>query len=393
MVGLRGIPASYGGVETAVEQLAPRLAASGVDVTVYTRSAYVEQDSGEYRGVRLRPAAAINTKHLEAISHTVCALFDAMRPSQRADLIHFHATGPALLAWIPKLAGVDTVVTIQGWDWRRGKWGRFAQLVLRLAAKVSVSVPDGVIGVSQQIVDDAARDYGRDISYIPNGVNPPAIQTGEVSAEIAELAEFLGDRPTALFLGRIVPEKEVLTLVKAFREISSPEARLVVAGPSSHSIDYVDQVRRAAALDPRVRVLGPQYDAAKSWLFERTTCFVQPSNLEGLPLTLLEAVGHGAFPVVSSIPPHLEAVGTADTVRAHASEPGDTQGLRLAIEAAFALDDAERAEVTDELRVSVQRRYDWDVITSSTLALYERVTGRTFAPVDETVAQTATARI
>lgn len=267
MVGLRGIPASYGGVETAVEQLAPRLAASGVEVTVYTRPGYVEHPGDDYLGVTLRSAPAVDTKHLEAISHTVCALFDALRSSRRPDIVHFHATGPALLAWLPRLFGVSTVVTIQGWDWQRGKWGGLARRVLRLAARVAVKSPDGVIGVSKAIVKEAGTQYGRSIRYIPNGVTLPLSRGVPSPESLLDLETFLGARPTALFLGRIVPEKEVLTLVRAFATLPGSDIRLVVAGPSSHSDEYVEQVEAAASADSRIRVLGPQYGDSKQWLF------------------------------------------------------------------------------------------------------------------------------
>lgn len=371
MVGLRGIPASYGGVETAVEQLAPRLVESGVEVTVYTRPGYVDAAPGEFRGVRLRAAPVVNTKHFEAISHTFFAVLDALRPSRRIDVIHFHATGPALLAWIPRLAGVDTVVTIQGWDWRRGKWGRPAQAVLRLAARMAVSVPSGVIGVSEQIVDDARRLYGRSIRYIPNGVTGPQ-ETPPTSAptELSGLERDLGDRPVALFLGRIVPEKEVLTLARAFRNVEDPEARLVIAGPSSHSDDYVAQVTAAAEGDPRITVLGPQYGDAKFWLFSRANAFVQPSNLEGLPLTLLEAIAFGAYPVVSRIAPHMEAVNDVGQIRDAAPAPGDVDGLATALADALALDPDEKRRRSERLQASVADRYDWDAITTRTVSLY-----------------------
>jgi len=202
MVGLRGIPATHGGVEAAVEGLATGLVERGHDVTVYARRGYVDDGLHEYRGVRLAHLPVIDTKHLEAVSHTALAVTSAVRGGQ-FDLIHFHATGPTLLSPLSRFRHLPTVATVQGLDWRRAKWGRTATVVLKMAARVAATVPNATIAVSQGLQQDMEDSYGRAPIYIPNGVSV------EPQHEPIRVRPLVPDR-FVLYLGRLVPEKHVM---------------------------------------------------------------------------------------------------------------------------------------------------------------------------------------
>ena len=208
MIGLRGIPATYGGVERAVEELAAHLADRGHDVTVYARTAYSERDRTEFRNVSIKRLPQINTKHLEAASHTSLALAHAL-VRRRFDVIHLHATGPGAMAPVARLAGVPVVVTIQGLDWRREKWGRGARLVLQLASLLAAKSPDRAIVVSRELERYYRDELGATTSYIPNGVKP---DRPPVASPILDLEP----DSYVLFLGRLVPEKHVHTLIRAY---------------------------------------------------------------------------------------------------------------------------------------------------------------------------------
>jgi glycosyltransferase involved in cell wall biosynthesis len=359
MIGLRGIPATYGGVERAVEELSAHLVERGHEVTVYARSAYSDPSVHEHRGVRVVHLPQVNTKHLEAASHSAVALAHALT-ARRYDVIHLHATGPGALSPLARLAGTPTVVTVQGLDWRREKWGRAARVVLRLAAALCARFPDRTIVVSRELERYFAESHGTDSVYIPNGVEESDDEGAPPQADLRR-------EGFVLFLGRLVPEKHVHTLVRAYRRLEC-EVPLVIAGPDSHSPEYLDELRALADGDPRIRFLGPQYGASKAWLMRNALAFVQPSSIEGLPIALLEALAAGRYPIVSSIPENLEPVTVGDETLGQTVPVGDERELASAIASTIAAPD--RAAVGRRLRDHVRKAYDWNAIASATEATY-----------------------
>lgn len=365
MIGTRGMPATYGGVERAVEELAARIAASGHEVTVYCRTPYSSSRVREYRGVRLRYLPAVDSKHLEALSHSILATLDAM--VRRYDIVHYHALGPGLCAPLARLARMRVVTTVHALDFRRAKWGRVAKLVLRVGAWSAARVPHRTIVVSHGLERYFASSYGRTTTYVPNGVN--------VARDLAEPPEPAGDRRENghfLFLGRLVPEKGVHTLIEAYRGLET-DVPLVIAGPSSHTDAYEEELRRLSREDTRIVFAGPVYDAAKAELVAKTYAFCQPSTLEGLPIVLLEMMGEGICPIVSDIAEHLEVVSTnnSDPV-ALVFRSGDAVSLRDALTTAL-----ERPELVGErgrkAREVVAARYSWDEAAARVAELYENL--------------------
>jgi glycosyltransferase involved in cell wall biosynthesis len=365
MLGLRGIPATYGGVERAVEELSAQLAERGHDVTVYARSAYADPDIDEHRGVKVTRMPQINTKHGEAASHTLVALAAAIA-SRRYDVIHLHATGPGALSPISRLAGVPTVVTVQGLDYRREKWGRGASAVLKRAAAICGKVPHSTIVVSRELARHFSEEHGADTVYIPNGVEPD-------TADGAPPFDDLQPEGFVLYLGRLVPEKHVHTLIKAYAHYDG-DTPLVIAGPHSHSPEYLAELEELAKDDPRVRLIGPQYGDEKTWLLRNAAVFVQPSSIEGLPLALLEALSAARYPVVSRIPENLEPVTVGDETLGQTVAVGDEQGLARALKEALTAPD--RDAVGARLSEHVREEYDWGRIAERTEDVYRDVVGR-----------------
>jgi glycosyltransferase involved in cell wall biosynthesis len=359
MIGLRGIPATYGGVERAVEELAAHIVGRGHEVTVYARSGYSAPHVREHRGIKVVRMPQVNTKHAEAASHTAIAIAHALG-SRRFDVIHLHATGPGALSPLVRLAGTPVVVTVQGLDWRREKWGPGARTVLKLAARLTAEGPHRTIVVSRELERHFREQYGAQPVYIPNGV--------QVEREVGEAPQpDLRSDAFVLFLGRLVPEKHVHTLIRAYRRVKG-DMPLVIAGPDSHSPTYVDQLRALAAGDNRVRLIVPQYGGDKAWLMQNALAFVQPSSIEGLPIALLEALSAGRFPIVSAIPENIEPVTVGARTMGITVEVGDEAALARAIEAAKAAPD--RRAIGDCLSNHVRKVYDWHQIASATEAVY-----------------------
>jgi len=376
MVGLRAPWGTEGGVEQAVAALAPRLAASGCEVTVYCRARYNTLGPGTHQGVRLVDVDTLYTRHLEAIVHTAAALPLALREH---DLIHLHATGPALLSWVPRLAGRKTVVTVHGLDWQRDKWGWIASQTLRAGAWASARFPDRVIVVGRHLQDHYRQTYGIETTCIPNGVDPigaPPLSAGEV--EGLEPGRYL------LFVGRLVPEKGLERLVAAWRGAGA-SLPLVVVGGWTYSADYVKKLRAAAPTG--VIFTGPRYGIARDALLAHAAAFVYPSRVEGMPLAPLEAMAAGLPVFLSDIAPHREILlGEPGEPTDHIARAGP--GWRVpehawedALRLAAALGPEARAEAGRAGRLRVQADFGWDKVALRTLEVYRETLGLSNGPL------------
>jgi glycosyltransferase involved in cell wall biosynthesis len=368
MIGVRGVPATFGGIERHVEELGARLAARGHDITVFCRSNYSGPVPGSYRGMRLTSLPTVGTKHLDAIVHSGLATMEAMAASY--DILHYHAIGPGMLAVLPRyLARARVVLTVHGRDDERGKWGRGAKAVLGTASWLSARVPDATIVVGRHLERYYREAHGRRAVYVPNGVE--AATPRPANGALARLGLVPGRY--LLFVGRLVPEKAPDLLLRTFRRLPG-DYRLVLAGDTSFTDRFTGDLRRLAAGDPRVVLPGYVYGAELQELYSNAAAFVLPSLLEGLPLTLLEAASYGLPVVASSIPPHLEVLGSSGPGR-RLHRPGDEDQLLGALGQVLADPAVERAGAAG-VRDQVLRAYRWDDVTERTEAVYRSVLQR-----------------
>jgi len=356
MVGLRAPWGTEGGVETAVGALAPRLVARGCAVRVFCRPRYNPLGSGVHEGVELVDVPTVYGRGLEAFVHTALAMPRALD----ADVVHIHATGPALFSALPRLARRATVVTVHGLDWQRAKWGPLARSVLRLGAWSSARIPHARIVVGQHLLQHYAETYGVGARWIPNGVEPVA----EVPLEEADV-DGLTSGDFALFLGRLVPEKGLETLFAAWAAAPT-DLPLVVVGGGPDSDAYRSHLETLAP--PGVRLVGSRTGRARDALLSHARALVSASELEGFPLVPLESLSAGRPVWLSDIAPHREllrgeAAGAGRLVPAGAwpeaiaqlagMDPGELDGMGL---------------VGQD---HVARAYSWDRVADDTLALYE----------------------
>jgi len=369
MIGQRGVPATFGGVERHVEELGARLAADGHEVVVFCRRGYGESEPERYRGMRLVHQHTVDSKHLE--SFVASATATAATIGKGYDVVHYHAVGPGLFSPIVRaLSGARVVQTIHGLDGERAKWGRGASALLRFGTWLSARVPDRTIVVSKSL-QDAYRDrYDRETVHIVNGT--PEVTPRPAAAITARWGLTRGSY--VLSVGRLVPEKAPEHLLSAFADVPG-DTRLVMAGGSSHTDEYVSDLHSMAASDPRVIMAGYVYGAELEELYSNAAAFVLPSLLEGLPLTLLEAASYGCSIVASDIPPHVEVVGSSGP-GARLFATGDIPALTKALtEALQAPPDEERAGA-EALSTRVRATYSWDRATTETEALYAELIAR-----------------
>ncbi len=358
-LGARGVVGTYSGIETYYEEVGSRLAARGHDVTAYCRK-YFTPDVPSHRGIRIRRLPSLRGKHLETLSHSLLGTPDCLR--RDFDVVQYHAIGSSPLAVVPRLFGRTTIVSVRGLDWQRAKWGAFARWMLRFGEWASARSPNATVVVSKTLQDHYQATHGRRPYMIPN-----AVVAGE-RRPIAKLAEHGLERDGfLLFAGRISPEKGVHTLLEALRPLSRHK-QLVLAGGTSYSDDYIEQVKRQAW--DEVIFLGRVGRETMEELLSNCYAFILPSVMEGLSIALLEALSYGNCIVTTDIPENLEGVGSAGL----SFPPGDVLALRAVLARVLAepdLVEQYRQKAIDRTR----SQPDWDEVARLTEELYLDLTG------------------
>jgi glycosyltransferase involved in cell wall biosynthesis len=366
MVGQKGIPARYGGVETHVENIAVRLAARGHDVTVFCRSRVRGDASGangDYRGVHLLYRGSVNTKHLDAASHTfISALESSCR--HHFDVVHLHGIGPAAFAPVAGLFGRKVVSTFHALDWRQVKWGGRAKSLLRRGESIGARKSDGVIAVSRLMQAHIQSVHGVDAAYIPNGASLPAhaVSPALLSRWGLVPGEYL------LTVGRIIADRDLDTLVRAFARLRErhPRLRLVVVGSETPRTEYSERLERTAG--ERVVFTGDVFGEVLEALYAHCVIYVLASRVEGLPITVCEAMAHGRPLVLSNIPENAE-VG-ADAARYFAC--GDDAALAAGV-GALLEDAGARGALGATGKARCEAYYNWESIADQVESFYYRV--------------------
>ena len=366
LLGHKRIPSREGGVEIVVEELATRMVKAGHSVTCCNRSGHhvsgKEYDGAarkDYQGIRLKSVPTVNCKGLAAMTSSffasVCAAFG------RYDVVHFHAEGPCAMLWLPKLFGKRCVATIHGLDWQRAKWGGFASKYIKFGEKVAAKYADEIIVLSRGVQQYFLDTYDRPTAFIPNGVSRPIPQEPQLILE-----QFgLGKDDYILFLGRLVPEKGLTYLIEAFQNVRT-EKKLVIAGGSSDTDAFASQLREQARNDGRIVFTGFVQGQLLEELYSNAYLYTLPSDLEGMPLSLLEAMSYGNCCLVSDIAECAEVVED----KALLFRKSDVADLTRKLQ--FACDHPEmvaayKAEATD----FICGKYNWDDVVEQTLKLYQ----------------------
>jgi len=373
MIGQKGIPAIHGGIERHVEELAVRLASHGHDVRVYTRPHFTPPTQRKYRRVSLISLPSLKTKHFDAISHTFLATLHAMR--QGADIIHYHGVGPSILSFLPKLfrSRAKVVSTFHCIDRKHQKWGFMARQILRHGEWASVTHPDRTIAVSKSIQKYARGVFDREITYIPNGVEPQPAAARHRSPTLRRYN--LTPGKYIVSVSRLVAHKGIHHLIAAFRNIST-DHRLVIVGDGFFTDEYVQYLHELAAEDPRIIFTGFQSGQDLRDLFAHAALYVLPSEAEGLPIALLEAASYGVGIIASDIPENREVIYAGRRPIGLTFATGDVEDLQRVM-----LDALRRPAAMREFALRAKRlvaeQYAWDDVTRATENLYRELLGST----------------
>lgn len=363
MIGHKHILSREGGIEIVVKELAVRMVKKGYHVICYDRMG--EHVSGgklskrnEYEGVLIQPVLTINKKGLAAMSSS---FFGALKAAfSNADIIHFHAEGPAAMSWIPRITGKRIIVTIHGLDWKRAKWGGFASKYIKWGEKQAVKYADEIIVLSRSVQEYFKKTYGRETEYIPNGVS--ASQTIPANL-ITEKWGLIRDS-YVLFVGRIVPEKGLSYLIEAWKDIKT-EKKLVIVGGSSDTQAYMKELKQLAA--ENILFTGFQQGRVLEELYSNAFIYCLPSDVEGMPLSLLEAMSYGNCCVVSDIPECKEVVDEKAITFVHS----DIENLKTTIEQLLNNQELVYKYKRDAANY-ITNKFNWDNVVERTLEVYLR---------------------
>ena len=357
-----------GGVEIVVKELCTRMAQKGCEVTCYNRSGhhvsgaeYDSVDETEYKGITQKYVPTIEKKGLAAVSSSffaaLCSAFG------KYDVVHIHAEGPAFFSCLPKMLGKRVVVTIHGIDWQREKWqSGFGSKFIRQGEKNAVKYADEIIVLSKGVQEYFKETYGRETHFIPNGVNRPQIRKANLITEKFGLKK----DSYILFLGRLVPEKGIRYLVEAFKNVNT-DKKLVIAGGSSDTDSFMAELKELAKEDDRILFAGFVQGAMLDELYSNAYIYTLPSDLEGMPLSLLEAMSYGNCCLVSDIPECTEVVEN----KALIFRKADVQDLQSKLQ--DACDYPEKVNAHKKQAADfICEKYNWDEVVEETMRLYRR---------------------
>ena len=355
VTGTRGIPNILGGVETHCEELFPRISAKGAEVTIIRRSSYVNDTLTEYKGVSLIDIPSPRKKSFEAIIHTFRAICKAKK--LKADIIHIHAIGPAILTPFARLMGLKVVFTHHGPDYDRDKWGKLAKMMLRFGEWAACHFANEVIVISNVINDLIGRKHGRHNAHlIYNGVPTPNLVT-----DTSYLNE-LGVEPDKYIfaMGRFVPEKNFHHLIEAFAATNANDCKLVLAGDADFEDEHSKKLKQVAR-ENGVILTGFIKGKKLHSLLTNARSFVLPSSHEGLPIALLEAMSYRLPVIVSDIPANLE----------------------VGLDSEYYFNLGNIKQLTDKLNKIIERQqtridydmraYNWDTIAEQVFDVYENL--------------------
>ena len=366
MLGQKRIPSREGGVEVVVEQLATRMVERGNEVTCFNRGGHhVSGDEfdgekqNEYKGIHLKTVFTIDKKGLAAMTASAAASIHAALG--KYDVVHFHAEGPCATLWLPKLFGKRCIATIHGLDHQCAKWGKLASTYIMMGEKCAAKHADEIIVLSKSVQDYFWNTYHRKTTYIPNGVNRPTlILANEITKKWG-----LQKDSYILYLGRLVPEKGLRYLLEAFKQVDT-DKKLVIAGGSSDTSEFMIEMKELAKDDARVVFTGFVQGQELQELYSNAYVYTLPSDLEGMPLSLLEAMSYGNCCLTSDIGECKDVVED----KAVTFKKSDIQDLQKTLQKL-----CDEPEVVEKYKVQaadyICDKYNWDDVVDKTLMLYE----------------------
>lgn len=368
MIGHKRVPSREGGVEIVVEELSTRLVKKGNQVDIYNRKGKNVQDKNadlenkkikEYKGAKIITVPTINKKGLDALVYSFFASIKASFANY--DILHYHAEGSCAMLWIPHLLKKKIVVTIHGLDWQRSKWGGFASKYIKFGEKLAVKYADEIIVLSNGVQKYFKDTYNRNTVFIPNGVNKPIIREPKIIKEKYGL-----DKDNyILFLARIVPEKGLDYLIDAYNNIRT-DKKLVIAGGASHTNEYLEKIKEKARQNKNIIMTGFVQGEELEELYSNCYIYCLPSDIEGMPISLLEAMSYGKNCLISNIEENVQVCEDNALTFEKSNVVDLTNKLKDALQ-------SKNRKKSEELQDYILSKYNWTDVIDITENLYYKI--------------------
>ena len=362
MLGHKRIPSREGGVEIVVEELSTRMVDLGHDVVVYNRRGkHVSNNEKttkikDYKGVRVKTVLTIDAKGLAAVTSSFFATIKVL--FSKAEVVHYHAEGPCAWMWIIKWFSRKRIVaTIHGLDWQRAKWGGFATKYIKYGEKVAAKNAHEIIVLSKNVQDYFMKEYNRKTVFIPNGVSKPEIEKPDIIKKKYKLSK----NDYILFLGRMVPEKGVHYIIEAYNNVTTNK-KLVIAGGSSDTDEYYKELKQLAKDNKNIIFTGFVQGKELDELYSNAYIYTLPSDLEGMPLSLLEAMSYGNCCLTSDIAECATVIEDKGVTFKKSNVKDLTKVLQ------DLCDNTKKVEkYKKESQEYILNKYNWDDVVSKTL--------------------------
>ncbi len=354
-MGIRGVPASYSGFETSAEEIGWRLVERGHDVTVYCRSHHIKYPLNTYKGMRLVKLPTITNKYLDTLVHSLISSLHSLNKGY--DIVFYSIAGNSPVTWIPRLAGMKTVLNVDGLDWKRDKWPKFAKRYIQFSEMLAAYLPNAFLTDSRTVQDYYLKCFKKKPYYIPYGSEVYPLPPGEYIKKYN-----LEPRKYILYVGRLVPENKVHHLIEAFSEIDT-DMKCVIVGDAPYAEEYVRSIKNCK--DERVIFTGYLFGEGYRELNSNAYLFVETSAVGGTHPALLEAMGFGNCVIVNGTKENLETMGEAGFY--YNTRMGAKDLVRVIKKL------IENPDLVEEYRVKakeyVTAKYSWDKVTD----MYERL--------------------
>ena len=359
IMGFRGIPANYGGFETFIEEMAPRLAERGHDVTVYGRSHVIDYNDDMYKGVHIKLLPTISHKYLDTVVHTlVCSLYSFFTPY---DVVFVCNSANALFAILPRLMGKPVVLNVDGLEWKRKKWNLAGQLFYKVSELLATFMPTAIVSDARDVQNYYAKKFGKTSTFIPYGAPDGPVGTRQVLDKLQ-----LDPREYILYVSRMEPENNAHRVVKAFEQIKT-DKKLVMVGDAPYSTQYIKELKMTT--DKRIIFTGYVFGQGYRELQSNAYFYVQATEVGGTHPALVEGMGYGNCVLANDVPEHREVLGNSGVFY----HKNDIENLAKKMQQLC--DDPGLVEqYRQNVLEWVHTRYSWDAVTRDYENLFRRVT-------------------